>query len=922
MGDSYLEPLLLALILLGSPSNAFDANGLPQVGYHPGGIAYWSCPYYCNALAQGQWLEYGPGQWGTGVSVWGNPQFDPNGFPKYLNPGKALRGICYGLHSDYGDRPPTWPLRSRLAQGHMVLTWKGDADVRLNGGTFVPRESSGSQTGRLKDGRRVYLFAGTSHLEWLDVLEINPQYPVTDTKVWLADPKDPQRRSLEGQLFHPLFLRRLADADWGFIRFMGLLDTNANPQQDWSDRRSPAHCFASGVLNPRSPATGFAGQRDTGIAFEHMVALCNQANKDLWVCVPHLATDDFVTKLAQLIRYGSDGKDPYTQPVSNPVYAPLAQHLRVFVEYSNEIWSSGDAFCQGNWAQDQATLLGLTKAQFNARRFCQMWRTFQQVFEGTDRLVRAAAVFTAYADYTRPFLQEIAAYGPTLDPAVEPDVIAATTYFGNGIQDYVYERAMSAAGTDDPWFLTTESFVSGNTSRPVSLGVSHPYWTGPALQRHMGEAFAEWRRRLLSGDAREDAGPDAVGIGGGFDPWLVDLARTTFPRPKPVVAYEGGPSIYTDNIDGPDSRDDGTTIFMEAMNRQPGMRDVYAIHLNMARSKGLWSHVAFVDCGSWGKYGQWGHLEYLDEDPNTAVKWRFILDWIDQMRAVRPVDQPAGRVPRFVTGHVLPVATVGKPYAASMAADGGDGPLTIVRVGDYLVDGIRYDTDANDPNRVRIAGTPAQPGLSYVYLRVTDRDGDPAWRTFTIRSVGGPGVLVESDFTGTDPGLHLPWTAAYGVAPGLTYSGWTAGSGVRMHPGSDMLVWSVSAPANEDQSTLSLAIADNEYLSVRIQAPAGKALDLRIAQVSLLIRRIDYHSPRRYAVLTSVDGFTDQAAVFVTARIDSTSDEQLSFVLPDRPAYQAVQGPFELRLYGFSGQYAGHKTSLLAFRLAGQVMGL
>ena len=109
---------------------------------------------------------------------------------------------------------------------------------------------------------------------------------------------------------------------------------------------------------------------------------------------------------------------------------------------------------------------------------------------------------------------------------------------------------------------------------------------------------------------------------------------------------------------------------------------------------------------------------------------------------------------------------------------------------------------------------------------------------------------------------------------------------------------------------------------MRIQAPAGKALDLRIAQVSLLIRRIDYHSPRRYAVLTSVDGFTDQAAVFVTARIDSTSDEQLSFVLPDRPAYQAVQGPFELRLYGFSGQYAGHKTSLLAFRLAGQVMGL
>lgn len=105
----------------------------------------------------------------------------------------------------------------------------------------------------------------------------------------------------------------------------------------------------------------------------------------------------------------SDGNEPYAQPVASPVYPPLAHHLRIYVEYSNEIWSSGDAFCQGNWAQEQTKSLGLTKAQFNARRFCQIWRTFQQVLGGPDRLVRVAAVFTAYADYTRPFLQEMAA---------------------------------------------------------------------------------------------------------------------------------------------------------------------------------------------------------------------------------------------------------------------------------------------------------------------------------------------------------------------------------------------------------------------------------------------------------------------------------------------------------------------------------
>jgi len=61
---------------------------------------------------------------------------------------------------------------------------------------------------------------------------IDPANPITDIKVWLPDPADPQHQSLEGQLFHPTFLQRLADADWGFIRFMNFMETNANPQQE------------------------------------------------------------------------------------------------------------------------------------------------------------------------------------------------------------------------------------------------------------------------------------------------------------------------------------------------------------------------------------------------------------------------------------------------------------------------------------------------------------------------------------------------------------------------------------------------------------------------------------------------------------------------------------------------------------------
>ena len=271
---------------------------------------------------------------------------------------------------------------------------------------------------------------------------------------------------------------------------MDWIECNSSPQRDWVDRRSPQHVFQQGVLNRRAPATGFGGDRGTGVAFEHMVALANAAGRDLWINVPHLATDDFITRLAQLIRFGSDGVNPYTNVVANPVYPPLNPNRQVFVEYSNEIWSNGDSFSQGNWAQEQANALGISKPQFNARRFCQGWRIFQSVFAGeSSRVVRVAAVWTGLQSYTEPFLNEIAAYGPTLTPPQTADVIAPTTYFGNGIQDWAFAKARQQAGTTDSWFFTTNTFVDGATVKPVSLAANDPYWTGTNVTRHLAATF-------------------------------------------------------------------------------------------------------------------------------------------------------------------------------------------------------------------------------------------------------------------------------------------------------------------------------------------------------------------------------------------------------------------------------------------------
>ena len=55
--------------------------------------------------------------------------------------------------------------------------------------------------------------------------------------------------------------------------------------------------------------------------------------------IPYYASDDYITKLAQLFKYGSDGVNPYTSRQTNPVFPPLDPGRKLYFEYSNEIWN-------------------------------------------------------------------------------------------------------------------------------------------------------------------------------------------------------------------------------------------------------------------------------------------------------------------------------------------------------------------------------------------------------------------------------------------------------------------------------------------------------------------------------------------------------------------------------------------------------
>ena len=742
---SLFRPLraLVALLSVASSSLAL-AQGLPlaelrtltPAGAHPSDAEYFTPVMYANALFpghdDGSWIEFNAGGSpfsGDNLPTFNNPsRFNASGYPKSLPTGRALGLNPWSLNNSYDNRPAAWPSLRQLALGKWVLTWVGRADVTLSGGNpvFVGGESNTAATGLATNGRRVYLCATDAALPNKVIIHsLDSANPLTDLKLWLPDPANPQALSLERptlpshrRLFHPSFIARLNDRPWAYIRMMDLGIINNSPVRDWSDRRLPDHVFPTSVLNPRDATDGRGGfaltNQNTGIPWEHMVALCNQTGKNLWLNIPHLASGDCITKLAKLIKFGSDGVEPYSSVEANPVWPPLDPSLKVFIEYSNEIWNAG-AFGQGVWAIGEANALSTTREQFIASRAATAWTLFEAVL-GTSRVVRVGAVQTGSEGYSRALLTA------WRDLGVQPELMAVTTYFGHNLQ----------------YFLAAQGYFTGR------LG-SDPYWQSPAFEHELDRAFDQWNEYLLTSTAATDPSGrgDNVADAGGIPASVAALA-TEFGLP--MVAYEGGGNFFTSSIDTNPfgtPTNSAVTIFMEALNRHPRFAELTRTHLEFARSLGLWAHMPFQLASGWGRNGQWGHVEFMEQLPAASPKYQAVLDWFDlndrahNSSALRHPSDPVGTVPAFNTAAVLPLAVFGQPYSQTLTFGGGDGTLIWTTIAKHLPAGLTW----NETTRT-ISGTPAEIAGGRLFARVHDADGDPVWRLFSLRVVA-PGSPIE-----------------------------------------------------------------------------------------------------------------------------------------------------------------------------------
>jgi hypothetical protein len=81
----------------------------------------------------------------------------------------------------------------------------------------------------------------------------------------------------------------------------------------------------------------------TGMPWEYLIALANQTQTDMWINIPQGATNAYVTALANIFKSGGT--------VDGVAYAGLDSNLKIYLEYSNEVWGG---ILNNEYYQEQA----------------------------------------------------------------------------------------------------------------------------------------------------------------------------------------------------------------------------------------------------------------------------------------------------------------------------------------------------------------------------------------------------------------------------------------------------------------------------------------------------------------------------------------------------------------------------------------
>jgi len=356
----------------------------------------------------------------------------------------------------------------------------------------------------------------------------------------------------KGETFNPSFLNKIKN--FSVLRFMDWMQTNDSKQKEWTSRPVPT-------------TFSYAAK---GVPVEVMLTLANKLNANPWFNMPHTATDEYMTKFAQLVKNKLNSK------------------LKVYVEFSNEVWNW--QFPQTNYALQQGQARwGRDKKdaymQWYGMRTAQMCDIWKKTFASQNhRVVCVMGTQTAWKGLENAALdcKYWVAEGnkPCYQHGIDAYAIAA--YFGADLGAPENSQAVES------WLNDADGGFA-KAIEQLKKGKLLPKSTNSLADNYKNFTYH---------------------------------ATVAQKRGLQLIAYEGGQHIV--GREGVENNEKLTNFFIK-LNRHPAMYDLYTQLLNDWKKAGGKLFIHFVDIGKPSKWGSWGALEYLEQ--KTSPKYKALIDF-------------------------------------------------------------------------------------------------------------------------------------------------------------------------------------------------------------------------------------------------------------------------------------------------------
>ena len=502
-----------------------------SLGTNLANIADWSTqlPFLDGFKSSRPWITQKDGTWDTQESS--TLDLDANGWIKSLPSTGSSQQYKYASTLLYRE------LQGKYPSGRYVVLYDGK--------------------GRLSYGMDSSLVSSTPGR---DVIQVNPSNDGVLLSLRETDPNrtgdyirnirvvpEANENTYISEIFNPAFIEKIDLFE--SLRFMDWMKTNDSTQKEWANR-------------PTLDASTWAKK---GAPVEIMVALANKTDANPWFNMPHQATDEYVTKFAEYVKQN------------------LEPGLKIYVEYSNEVWNP--QFGQYSWVQEQARLTptettGVT--EWYSRRTTQVMQIWDQVF-GLDK-ERVIGVMGTQAG--NPWIADRQLdYTWTANPLSHKeygiDALAIAPYFGGGT-----------------YLMNTQEKINRVKG-----------WAQDTTGAGLDSLFNELKYGASSGQSSLDFIANTIRS----NKAVADANNL------PLIAYEGGQHLDY-------SADETIATFFNRANRDPRIGELTKEYLSQWYELGGGDFVNFNDIGTYSKWGSWGALESVYD--TTSPKYEALKQFI------------------------------------------------------------------------------------------------------------------------------------------------------------------------------------------------------------------------------------------------------------------------------------------------------